>query len=191
MEPQNLTVKLYLADSVRLDHKALIPVFHRWIQEHRLDELMIDVADYTHVHQGPGVMLICHEAHYGLDEGGGRAGLLYSRKRGALGSLDDRFATALRKALSAARHLETEKDLAGKVAFRGDEIAIGIADRLLAPNTPATLAEVRPALERVLDRLHGGAPFTVSQVCGPKECFGVRVSCTGAADTGTLLGRLG
>src|SRR5262245_37407014 len=105
MEPQNLTVKLYLADPNGLQAKELIPVFHHWIQEHRVDELMIDVADYTHVHHGPGVMLICHEAHYGLDQGDGRPGLLFSKKRGGAGSLEEQLTVALRKTLVACQHL--------------------------------------------------------------------------------------
>ena len=189
MEPQNVTIKLFVRDASGFAARDLIPVFHRWIQEQRLEELMIDVADYTHVHQGPGVMLICHEAHYGMDEGGGRVGLLYTQKRGATGSLADRFAHALSRTLKAAVHLE--KDLEGKVVFRGDEIAMGIADRLLAPNTPATLAAVRPALEAVLEKLHGGAPFTLGQLGGPRDTFGVTVTCAGAADVATLLARLG
>ena len=50
-----------IADAVKIDLKVLaaarspvpleraIPVFHRWIQERSLDELMVDVADYTPV----------------------------------------------------------------------------------------------------------------------------------------------
>ena len=44
---------------------------------------MIDVANYAHVPKGPGVALIGHGTDYFIDEGEGRLGLLYNRKRGA------------------------------------------------------------------------------------------------------------
>ena len=42
-----------------LDVDAAISVFHRWIREGcALEGLLIDVADYRHVPDGPGVLLI-------------------------------------------------------------------------------------------------------------------------------------
>jgi len=61
-----------------------IPVFHRWIQERSLDELMVDVADYTHVPDGPGVVLVCHDAIYSLDTGGGELAQALERLSGWL-----------------------------------------------------------------------------------------------------------
>ena len=71
-----LQLKIYLTpESARaLDVEALIPVFHRWIKQHLLPELTIDVANYLHVPQGPGVVLIGHGSDYFLDEGEGRPG---------------------------------------------------------------------------------------------------------------------
>ena len=63
-----------------VDLAAAIPVFHRWIQQQALPGLLLDVADYRHVPEGPGVVLVAHEAIYGLDQGGGRLGLLYNRR---------------------------------------------------------------------------------------------------------------
>ena len=46
-------------------------VLNSWIQKQRLEELLIDVADYLHVHNGPGIMLTGHEADYSLDKRAG------------------------------------------------------------------------------------------------------------------------
>ena len=56
MEAKRVQVKVYAAGAVPTER--LIPVFHRWIREKTLDELALDVADYGHVHEGPGVVLI-------------------------------------------------------------------------------------------------------------------------------------
>jgi hypothetical protein len=154
-----------IADAVKIDLKVLaapraplqleraIPVFHRWIQERSLDELMIDVADYTHVPDGPGVVLVCHDAIYSLDGGGGALGLLYSRRRethaslGAIDSLDERLASVFRRALVACARLERERDLAG-LRFPADRFELAINDRRLGAAQGAELA-------RSLDRLGG------------------------------------
>ena len=78
---------------------AFIPVFHRWIQERRVEGLAIDVADYRHVPEGPGVLLVGHEADYVLDLAEGPPGLLYSRKRGTGGPLETRLRTSIHAAL--------------------------------------------------------------------------------------------
>ena len=48
---QHVNVKFPSAGSI--DLTQAIPVFHRWIQEQALPGLLIDVADYRHVPEGP------------------------------------------------------------------------------------------------------------------------------------------
>ncbi|MBY0396577.1 MAG: hypothetical protein K2X91_08940, partial [Thermoleophilia bacterium] len=74
-------VKLYAEDPAAVRPDRFIPVFHGWIQRGAVPGLLIDVADYAHVPQGPGVMLIGHEADHAIDLGEGRPGVLYQRKR--------------------------------------------------------------------------------------------------------------
>ena len=86
MDAHKLQLKIYLTpESARaVDLEDLIPVFHRWIKQRLLPELTIDVANYRHVPQGPGVVLIGHGSDYFMDEGEGRPGLLHNRKRAGL-----------------------------------------------------------------------------------------------------------
>ena len=79
--PQRIKVKYFVQEPAAVDLPAFIPVFHHWIQEHRVEGLLIDVADYKHMQNGPGIVLIGHEADYALDLAGGRPGLIYDRKR--------------------------------------------------------------------------------------------------------------
>jgi len=93
-----IQVKFYANKSPEPD--AFIPVFHRFIRENVLDELAIDVADYGHVHEGPGVVLIGHAYDYYWDLGEGRPGLVYTRKREAPAP-DARLTDAVRRYVSA------------------------------------------------------------------------------------------
>ncbi len=145
MEQIRIDLKIFAASNQAPPTDALIRVFHRWIQTSRLDELMLDVADYSHVHQGPGVLLLCHGSHYALDAGNGELGLLYSRRRRRLeetesptpapdpstplGDLEDRLANVFHSALEACRALEEEADLAGQLQFPGDHFHLVINNR--------------------------------------------------------------
>src|SRR6266481_671034 len=75
-------VRIFTSDT--RDMGAFIPVFHGWIQRQALPgHLLIDVHDYSHVHHGPGILLVAHEANLSIDEAEGRRGLVYMRKQPA------------------------------------------------------------------------------------------------------------
>src|SRR5688572_25259119 len=103
-----LSVKFYLNNDNTLDWASLIPVFHRWIQTRAVEGLLIDVTDYKHVPQGPGLLLIGHEGDYAIDESDGRLGLRYTLKREPHTSLEAQLTTAIRRAQGAIRQLETD-----------------------------------------------------------------------------------
>lgn len=191
MDVVQINVKLYLEDEGAVDPVDAIPVFHDWIKHHRLDEVLVDVADYSHVHDGPGVLLVGHEAHYGLDQLDGRTGLSYSRKRGpAHADLEATVVAALRRVLVAAKQLEAEPELGGKVRFRGNEVTLAIPDRLRATNDDATLVAVRPALEKVLGRVYAGESFAIERTGGEREPFTVKVTSDASPNVATMLDRL-
>lgn len=192
MDVQQLCLKVFAASSSGFDQAELIPIFHRWIQEKRIpDRLLIDVADYRHVHEGPGVMLIANECHFGLDEGGGRLGLRYARKRDEPGPAGERLEEAFRDALGACRLLEEEPSLGGSLRFAGGEVRVEVQSRLVAPNTPETYEAFRPELEAFLDRLYPGAARSLSQVGDERSPFAVDVRVESEEPVASLLERLG
>src|SRR4051794_8276920 len=135
MDSSKLIVKFYAADGSSIKLQDVVPVFHNWIQFHSIREhLLIDVADYAHVPNGPGVVLIAHEANFYLDELDGKLGFSYSRKQPLVGSFADRLKYAARIALEACALLEENSELAGRIKFRTDRVSVKINDRLLAPN---------------------------------------------------------
>ena len=188
MEANQVAIKVYATDPSGVASERLIPVFHRWIHVDRLgsDKVLIDVADYSHVPNGPGVMIIGHEGHYGMDREGGRFGLLFARKRDAPGPLAGRLKEALVDALTAAVALEEEPALA--LRFRGDALTVRIMNRLCAPNEAATFEAARPALDDVLTRLLGTA-VTLSHRADARGPFTVDVASPSTATAADLLER--
>jgi hypothetical protein len=185
-------LKLFLHEASNVALEEFIPVFHRWIQTQCLDEVLIDVADYRHVHHGPGVVLIAHDAHYAMDMAEGKLGLLYSRRREThpSRSAEERLASVFRCALTACHHLEAASALQGRLRFRGDMFQLCSNDRLLAPNTPDAYAALRPSLSSVLAKLYPDDDVELQHDTQAVSRLTVAMRATTAPDIATLLTRL-
>jgi adenylyltransferase/sulfurtransferase len=191
MNPKRIAVKFFAAPDPRaeVDLEPFIALFHRLIQQSSVEGLLLDVANYIHVPNGPGVVLIGHDVDYGIDATGGRTGLLTLRKRAGDQSLGDLLTDTLRKALGAVR--EIEADGSGKISFALDTLEIDVVDRLAAANEDAAYEQVKAAVEPVLKTLYGGANVTVAREQNdPRAPLRLSVTASEAADVATLLERL-
>ena len=182
-------VKFYARDPRALDLAEAIPIFHRWIQSDRMDGLLIDVADYRHVPNGPGVVLVGHDADYFLDEMEGPLGLLYNRKHEAEGSNVYRLRRAMKNALTACRALEREPELAAKeFRFAGGRLRFIINDRLLSSNG---VVAIRGDLDTVLRDLYPGhRPRIETGTSDARDRYTLDVDSGAEVDIATLLTRL-
>jgi hypothetical protein len=186
MNLQHINVKFFLENAGTVNLAEYGAVFNSWIQGQRLEELLIDVADYLHVHHGPGIMLIGHEADYSLDNRAGRLGLLYNRKEQLEGTVHEKLAQAIRAALTAAQILEKENGL----KFIGSEVQVIVNDRLLVPNTGETFEALEADLQAFFNRLYNGAEYLLAHQVDPRERFTVNVKTESRFDVDTLLKNL-
>lgn len=183
---QHVNVKIFTRQA-DINLADAIPVFHRWIQENLRDEMLVDVADYRHVPDGPGVILVAHEAIYGLDLSDGRLGLLYNRKGALEGDAQANLRQAFTAALSACALLEEEAPFAGKLRFDPGECEVILNDRLLSPNTDETWESARPELERFFGGLYGAGQFTLERRGEPRDRFRVAVKASAPMATSKLI----
>ncbi len=184
MNVQHINIKFFIANPENVKLEEYSGVFNNWLQRRVMPELLIDVADYLHVHNGPGILLIGHEADYSLDNRAGRLGLLYNRKAQLDGSVQEKLAQAIRAALTAARLLEKENG----VKFRGQEVQLVINDRLFVPNTQETFAALEPDLRAFFDKLYNGTEYTLAySSTDPRERFTVDIKADTRFDVETLL----
>jgi len=178
MDIQHFRVKLL---ATRASHPRLsdaITVFHRWIQQKRVPETMIDVSDYEHVPSGPGIILVCHEAIYGLDQEKGKLGMLYNRRTALEGSVEDRLRQAVNAAELAAALLEQEPEFAGNLAFDRNAWEVSVNDRALAPNTADTWNAVAPVIQAIFDTRMGAGKYRLQHHGNPRELFRVTILAT-------------
>jgi hypothetical protein len=181
-------VKIFAREPAAIALAGAIPVFHRWIQDHVCEELLIDVADYRHVPAGPGLILVGHEANYSLDEGGHRLGLLYNRKLPLEGGAREKLEHAFRSALIACRRLEEEAVFGGKLKFNAGDFEVILNDRLLAPNTDETWRALEPVLQDFCKTLFGDNVYSLNRLGEPRERFRVGVRTQAPVDAESLLG---
>jgi hypothetical protein len=169
MSMQHVNIKVFAKTDGDVNVADAIPVFHRWIQKRDLPEMLIDVADYSHVPEGPGVLLIAHEANYSLDYARDQLGLLYNRKAAGSGDAQEELGQAYGAAISACRRLEKEPEFQDKLYFDTHHLEIVFNDRLLHPNTDESWGEVKPEATRFFDGIFGAGQYTLERKGEPRE----------------------
>lgn len=180
--PARIGAKFFLRSADGVDPAALIPVFHEWIRRGDVvGGLVIDVADYHHVPDGPGVMLIGYEWDRAVDFTGGVPGVLSVSKRDLEGSLAERVAAVAADALAVAAALAAEPSVPW-AAVGLDAVEVRVPDRLFAPNTPESLAAIGPDIAAALAPLNDGAGPELEQVGDTRRPFTVRAALAGSLD---------
>lgn len=173
MNATKVQVKLYAEEAVELPIDPYVSLFHRWIQKSVLDEMVYDVASYTHVPEGTGVLLVGHACDYSIDQSEGRPGLLYSRKRD-LPQGSSLVQDALGRALRARELLASEPAIDAPRAFGTREVLFRFPDRLHMQNDDQSFAAVRPFVEAALKELLPGASYQLSREGEPREPLTIR-----------------
>lgn len=172
MELQKIAIKVF-TEKASIPLSDFIDVFHGWIQA--ADGVYHDVADYSHMQAGPGVVLVANNANVAIDETGHRQGLLFTQKAPVNGSNGEVIRAALRAALENCRKLEDDSKLKGEMKFSGQEIWIAINDRLYGPNTEGAFAELKPEVESAARALFAGKAFTIQRDSDPRKRLNVTV----------------
>lgn len=178
-----ICVKLYANEPGVDDAELFVPIFHEWIRDRVFDMVLFDVADYAHVPDSPGVVLVTHETHFAMDRSDERFGVLAQRRARFHGSAVEAVATTLRQTLAFAVKLESDPRVAGKLHFDPATIRLEANDRLRFPNDDAGLADFEPVVRAGLAAaLPGQENWTLSRVTNdPRDRLAVEVRLSGVS----------
>ena len=191
-ELQRLGIKLFGADGAAVAAREVVPIFHRWIQTSAVaDQMLIDVADYSHVPDGPGIVLVAHEGNFSLDFAHGGVALTYFRKQPLPGTFDDRLHSVARTAVAACRLLEDDPAIGNRLRFRGDQLVVLCNDRLIAPNSPEARLALQAPVERWLQAVYGTAECRIGIEADPRERLQLRAAAAQPLTLRQLGERLG
>ena len=195
--PHRLSVKFFF-EELSIEVEDFIPVFHRWIRENVVpNELLLDVADYKHIVDGPAILLVGHEADYVIDLTDAKPGLMYVRKRDAGSDLSEALGTTLSQALNGVKLTESDVELKGKLKLRTDAATFVLLDRLNyanAANGDGADTAAAAAQAQLSDNLAAifGDDATVTRVANdPREPLTFELSAPSAPDVDSLLSQLG
>jgi rhodanese-related sulfurtransferase len=192
VSPQRIAVRFFVSPDphAAVDLEPFIPLFHRFIQQGALEGLLIDVADYAHVPEGPGVLLVGHDVDYAIDCGGGQASLLVTRKRFGDLPLAEVVHDLLRKAVIAIQAIEG--DGSAGLRFATDRLEMRSLDRLSTPNSAEQYETLRSGVAPVLEKLfEGGCEFVRVDAGDERKPLAIGVAAPEAVPVETLVQRLG
>jgi len=166
MEFQHYNVKIFVDGELAVDLERFIEGFHGWVAGQSMAEMMIDVADYRHVPDGPGVVIVGLEADYAIDNMGGRWGLRYNRKGAVEGRNADRLRQAFAAAAATCARLEAEFE---GLRFSRQEFAIFVNDRALAPNNEETRSQLRAEIDSLVKEQLSVADYSAELTEDPRR----------------------
>ena len=180
MKPLRLTVSVPAALGAPLENAT--GVFHRFIQRGLVEGFILDVADYRHVPNGPGLMLIGQDLDYGITP----SNFYVTIKRRGADDAATQFRDGVRILLGAVEQIN--EDGALPTEFDLSWVTVTVADRKLG--TPeeiqsALLTELEPVAVEVFGE---GTALTAVDSTDPRELPRITVA---AANTDGILAKLG
>ena len=178
--PKRIGLKFNLKQQPTLQPDDILPIFQRWIQERRLEGMLIDVIDYKHVPEGPGILLIADEADLAYDLTDGEIGLHYIRKRDLPDELDEALRLVFRGLLEAALALEAEAP--GDIVFDFGSAKISFLDRMNYRNTAEVFAKARPIMTKLLGEIYGREIAVSRFYDDSRALFALRCTVTGESE---------
>lgn len=185
---QYLNWKIFLENPAEAEPEEWFKVFNEWIPDS--PEVFLDAADYSHVNDGPVIVLVGHFLNLSLDANFRRRGLLLDYKQPMEGSNADKLKATLVSLLRAAKRLEGEAGFHHKPRFKASELMLIVNSRALAPNSPETLEAARPDLVKVLSAAYGDGGFSLEHNPDPRQRFQVTATSKTPFTLDELLSRL-
>jgi len=171
------------------DPRDWFKVFGTWIPDS--PEVFVDVADYTHVENGPVIFLSGHTTCYTLDKTRGRHGLLYERRQPVDGTNPEKLKASFKTLLEHAARVEGDATFKVKPNFLAGDVAFIVNNRAIAPNDDATLAALKPELSALLDAVYGAGSYTLEREQDARQRFMVHVKTKAPVSVAEVLAKLG
>ncbi len=172
MEPdlQRIDVKMLAEAPADLSLDPFLAIFSRWRKQQDESD-WIDVADYAHMPNGAGIMLIGKQGSFSVNQDSPGIGLLYSGRKDFNGSLDQRVIEAFRRCLRLTKPLLAESDYPKQLKPLPGSWEIFINDRLHFPNTEETDGHLHGPIKAALDALFGANQYSMEREKDPQRRY--------------------
>ena len=186
MEPdlQRIDVKVLAEAPAGLSLDPFLAIFSRWRKQQDESD-WIDFADYAHMPNGAGIMLIGKQGSFSVNQDSPGIGLLYSGRKDFGGAFDQRVIEAFRRCLRLTKPLLAEPDYPKQLKLLPGSWEIFINDRLNFPNTDETDRRLRRPIESALNTLFGASNYSLERETDPQRRYAFSVRAQ-SSDMDTL-----
>lgn len=164
MTIERFAVKFFARPGVEIDDAVFIDIFHEWIRLRSLSGVLLDVADYRHVPEGPGIMLITHDINFSMDYAEGRFGLFAQRKRGSGLTHQERLLDLVRATVEFGALLAADSRVAGRLSLEAGAFHYLSNDRLAVPNSEAGFAAIQPDLAAAAGLIYPAQTASITRI---------------------------
>jgi len=183
---KQVDIKVFAKDGGDVTCTEFMGILQGWIRDHSIPGVLIDVADYCHMHHGPGMVLIAHEFNISIDYAEGRMGLLFHYKLPPEETFAERLQSALRQTFNACRLLEQTESLKERLTFDASGFRFMTSDRLNAPNDDTTYAALAEHVQGGAKAFYG-ADVTIERVQNDsRERLAIQVAAKAPVELGSL-----
>lgn len=164
MELERFCLKFFARPDTNVDDEIFITIFHDWIRYQKLSGVLLDVADYRHVPDGPGVMLITHHINFAMDRLDGRFGLFAQQKLNQADNRRDQILALVRATIAFGALLESDWRVKKNLSLEGGQFHLMSNDRLRLPNTDSAYHNILSDLEVAATIVYPGRDVSIARV---------------------------
>jgi hypothetical protein len=156
-----------------------IATFNEFIANKTLKDALIDVADYSHMHNGPGVLLTAHETNWSYDEQYGKPGIMVVNKVHSTYEGESGIKELLESITFACKTLEQTPRHKG-LTFNYNTIEFLINDRLCKGQAlTETIDEAKTAFEKFSTTMYNDSSIKFEDFTDPANRSGIKVKISG------------
>jgi len=172
-------LKIFISENSPNGASDFIATFNEFIVNNSIKDSLIDVADYSHMHNGLGVLLTSHESNWSFDEQYGKKGLMVVDKGFSEKSFNDRFSSLLDEIIHICKTLEQTPRHKG-LKFDFNTINFTVNDRSLTDSEcEAAISEIKTIFETIVKNLYNCANISYQDNTDPAKRTGFDATIEG------------
>ena len=179
MSIKKFILKIFISENSPNGASDFIATFNEFIVNSSIKDGLIDVADYTHMHNGLGALLTAHESNWSFDEQYGKPGLMVVEKGFSDKNPKERFSGLLNEIIHICKTLEQTPRHSG-LKFDYNTISFTLNDRSLTTSeSDHSVSEVKSLFETIIKDIYNSTNISYEDNADPANRAGFSASIKG------------
>ena len=168
MSIQKVVIKIHTHSQSSHNPEDFVATFNDFIVNRSIQGGLIDVADYSHMHNGLGVLLTTHEANWSFDEQYNQPGIMVVEKGFAANPVSERFTQWLDSIIKVCKTIEETPRHKG-IKFDYQSISLVLNDR---SEKAGSLEDLKTIFEQAVKELYDSNEIDYDENFDPAKRVG-------------------